>query len=86
MAYHTKTDKATLFRYADMLTWHFLLKDSLDLIIKSSKNNFVIKNNFGTFLVIFLEVVKHEAEKSVKIGQIVVKLQTAVALVLYNLQ
>jgi len=53
-----------------------LLKDSLDLIIKSSKNNFVIKNNFGTFLVIFLEVVKNEAEKSVKIGQIVVKLQT----------
>jgi hypothetical protein len=46
----------------------------------------VIKNNFGTFLVIFLEVVKNEAEKSVKIGQIVVKLQTAVALVLYNLQ
>jgi hypothetical protein len=29
----------------------FLLKDSLDLIIKSTKNNFWIKKNFGTFLV-----------------------------------
>jgi hypothetical protein len=46
----------------------------------------LIKNVFGTFLDIFLEVVKNEAEKSVKTGQNVVQLKTAVALVLHNLQ
>jgi hypothetical protein len=65
---------------------NFLLKDSLDLIIKRTKNNFLIKNFFGCFLGIFREVVKNEAEKSVKTGQNVVQIKTAVALVLYKLQ
>ena len=65
---------------------NFLLKDSLDLIIKRTKNNFLIKKIFGCFLGIFHEVVKNEAEKSVKTRQNVVQLKTAVALVLYNLQ
>jgi hypothetical protein len=46
----------------------------------------LIKKFFGCFLVIFHEVVKNEAEKSVKTGQNVVQLKTAAALVLYNLQ
>jgi hypothetical protein len=46
----------------------------------------LIKKNFGCFWGIFHEVVKNEAEKSVKTGQNVVQLKTAVALVLYNLQ
>jgi hypothetical protein len=64
----------------------FLLKDSLDLIIKRSKNNFLIKKIFRCFLGIFHKVVKNEAEKSVKTGQNDVQIKTAAALVLYKLQ
>jgi hypothetical protein len=42
----------------------FLLKDSLHLIIKSAKNNFLTKNYLGLFLDTFSEVVKNEAEKN----------------------
>jgi hypothetical protein len=65
---------------------NFLLNDSLDLKVKSSKYKLLIKNCLGCYLGILLEVVKTEAEKSMKTGQIVVQLKTAVALVLYNLQ
>jgi isocitrate dehydrogenase len=64
----------------------FLLKDSLHLIIKSAKNNFLTKNYLGLFLDTFSEVVKNEAEKLVKTKQSVVQLKTAVVLVLYNLE
>jgi hypothetical protein len=64
---------------------NFLLKDSLDLIIKRTKNIFLI-NFFLGVLAIFHDIVKNEAEKSVKTGQNVVQLKTAVALVIYNLE
>jgi hypothetical protein len=51
---------------------NFLLKDSLDIIIKRTKNNFLIKKSLRDFFDISLKVVKNEAEKSVKTGQIVV--------------
>jgi hypothetical protein len=42
---------------------NFLLRDSLDLVIKRTKNNFLIKKFFGCYLGIFHEVVKNEAKK-----------------------